>query len=697
MRVLDLFPIGGLFDELYSPEPSALNEMELEYSGRSSLRRASSLFWARHFAEASVENLIKMLAQKFSSNPTDNPVWRAILAAPETFVRCVAAAPYKLIDVSAGPKAMFSALETLTVLCELYSLLRYAPHKLTIQEGFITPDFSASRLLECACSETDNPYLSFILAECVSVFNDAKPDLVWMLGRPRLSTVTSAWELRKLCPNTHISIAAHSSEYYSLNKITKWLSRNEALFSLVDSVVLDDTKSTQDLLYAALSRRDSLSTVPNILYKESDGRVVQTSYSRLVAVSKPEILRRPVCTSAGTAAVQPHEIANVRLWPDSICFWNKCTFCGINKKYQIARDSGFKDIDAKIDEICAMIDSGINYFWLTDEAIPADRLVSIANGILARQKAVVWQARSRIDPRLDGTAFELLARAGLRELRLGLESACPRVLSLMEKFDASVTFQLVEKIVADAHRHGVSVHFPMIVGFPTETDLERKETYAFLRLLRQKFPSFSFNINLLMLDVSSRLYKKFEDYDITKIFLPCAARDFLGNFAEFETLDCSLRDLVRIDVERINFMRDHLYPWMPKTAKTPAHIFYRLAETSRATLVWKHLTENGDAASVYSDLSNVSGSRWKLDDATVIFDVKHTSWRSERTVGIYNWRTHHVLYGDEITGRFFEALGAGCTIADAIGIVAAAGFAQPDHAWKEVITTAIRTETIKEA
>ena len=53
----------------------------------------------------------------------------------------------------------------------------------------------------------------------------------------------------------------------------------------------------------------------------------------------------------------------------------------------------------------------------------------------------------------------------------------------------------------------------MIVGFPGESKEDRRITYSYLSTLRKRYPSLTFNINILSLDVSSPLFKKWYNYE----------------------------------------------------------------------------------------------------------------------------------------------------------------------------------------
>lgn len=660
MIVQNAYPIAGLYDEMYVPDPTALSEGPLRGDGRESLRRASGLFWSRHLNTTAISELAGLLADSYRGHPPEDALHSAIIAAPAVFVEQSVAAAVRVADIGSGPAATFADIETLGVVCDLYSRLVYQPHKLTLQDGFLVPETSASWLAGATLDHSQNPYLAFILDACLPVIRKVGPDVLWALGPPRLSTLTMAALAKRDAPETHVSIVGHSSEYYSLNKIDRYLRRNTAIFSLVDSIVLDDTSATQDELLECLESGRPLAEVPNLMFMDrASGEIVQTEYRRVRSFPVMDVQRRRE-TSLGLK-IEPSAVANVRLWPGSRCYWDRCAFCGINRKYQVARAQEFGDLDSKVSGLVDIKASGVDYVWLIDEAIPPATLAALAQAMLDRSVDIRWQARSRIDAAFTQETCALLAAAGLREIRLGLETASPRLLRLIDKFPDEFEVETVESVVSAFHDCGVSVHFPMIVGLPTESDAERRDTYDFLAYLKAKYPSFSFNVNVLSLDVSSRMFHDYQDYDICEIRWSTPPHDFLGNYLGWEAPGMNEVVRERIDRDRGEFMRQVLYPWIPRTALTTIPTFYRLAETSRATLAWKSGTVGSRQATPIDSKTVLQRCQ-----NTVVSPVSRETWRGAGVLSVYDWDSHARIECDERAGRMLGLFGTPARVGDVI-------------------------------
>jgi len=88
-----------------------------------------------------------------------------------------------------------------------------------------------------------------------------------------------------------------------------------------------------------------------------------------------------------------------------------------------------------------------------------------------------WTARCRFQAALTSGTLRDARAAGLDQLWMGLESAVPRVRALMDKGVAQDT---VLRNLDDAWRAGVGVRALCMVGFPTETVDEARETIDFI-------------------------------------------------------------------------------------------------------------------------------------------------------------------------------------------------------------------------
>lgn len=662
MRQIFLYPVTGLYNECHDVDFVAMQAAAAPTLGNpQTLRSLNDLWWKRFLDRGSVEQVVSRLHRHLASGLDAPLVFEAVKAAPDLFVDEVVDAPRRLVDLGAGPRSAFQALETLQIFADLHSQLVSRPFELSLQEGYVVNELSSLELVQSALNPALNPYLNFLEETAFPLFEQEVPDLAWLVGRIKLSTFAMAMRIKQLNPACHIAVVGHSSEYYSLNKIAKYLKSNGHLFSVVDSVVLDDFDNTPRLLREALEAGHDLESVPNLMY--TDGRYIQqtgyiTAERKLDADLRVPVPRLEYEDMAAPATV----VAETRLWPAAQCYWNNCNFCAINRRYNTLPKNSFASEDARADLMHRLAQDGIRYLWSVDEAIPPVNLGILADELIARGSPMAWETRSKIDKNFSEDICVRLGKSGLREIRLGLESGNARVLSSMGKYAEGWDLSTVEAIVERFHSAGVSVHFPTIIGYPGETDDERQDTYRFLEYLVEAYPSVTFNINVLGFDVASRLFEEYESFGVTTLRWPVPTKYFLGNLIDWDCAETPF-NYDALDQERNVFMRRVLYPWMPDTARIEPYIFYRLTETSRSTMVWKaQRAERGmwKEPALTADLDqDVATDRCLV----VMGPFSRGRFDDELHYSCYSWMTHQGFECDQFALSVLEALRTPMSIA----------------------------------
>lgn len=410
-----------------------------------------------------------------------------------------------------------------------------------------------------------------------------------------------------------------------MNKIIPLLKDNQNLFKIIDSLILDTFEETEEKLVFSLETNQCIAYVPNILYA-SDEKIIETDFAEPCFSSFFSVYKR-----------MPNEnnihkkVYDIHFDPYIKCHWNKCTFCGINQKYRNKDICYSEDIfKQKVDSINSLYGE-CNYLWFVDEALSPEKLRDLALNFINSGTNYIWQARCRADYALLKNGMpELLAKSGLKELRIGLESASYKILKLMNKFDENFNLSLIESIVSTYEKNGISIHCPMIIGFPEEEDIDRQHTYEFLLKLSKNNPSFTFNLNILNLDVSSELYKKWANFKLNKLEYPCKPQYFLGNSIAW--IDSCEHNKLSTDVNK--FMREVLFPWMPDFSLISPTIFYRLCETSRNILLWKSMNTWHKPQQLFSSEMNL------------ILSKNISVSKDKDRVFFYQWDSHHYLHGN---------------------------------------------------
>lgn len=638
MNYIRILPVGGLFHEFYNPLPNGLSTTALNLNKNE--LDATNLFWTHIFDTKNIERIIDKIVPL-------SPKYIAIVSDADTFIKQIEIAKNSVCNSDVTVKEFFCYLETFSIVCKIYSEYVFNPHRLTIQNGFEVNNYSASQIYHDCLDNQKNPYLNFIRQYVLPQIRKSSVPVVFIDGAPTFYNMAICRLIKKEFSNIHICISRHSSEYYSLNKLELYLTQNEYLFKMVDSVILEYFDETEKQLLSVLENGGDLSTVSNLIYKNED-KIFVTPYK----------LNKQNYTPVIESQYSSSELVNVHLQPYNMCYWNKCTFCGINKKYHFNNDNAVQNaLEISLNYLKEHLPKGIKYIWFIDEAIHPQKLKYIADFFIQNNIDIIWQVRCRVEKSLlDKNLIEQLQKSGLKELRLGLESASLNILKAMNKFDEDFSFEIVEKICAAYSDAGISIHFPMIIGFPGENSYERKKTYDYLHYLCEKYPFVSFNLNVFNLDISSHIFCYPDRYEIKEIYYPCPLQDFLGNILQWDRGHDLEKQLF---VERDQYMREILYPWMPADACLKPHIFYRLSETVRHTLRWKF---QGNSTIPVTDASSINPqTELSIPSALVYgFDTKHNVYI------IYNWQTHHYMIGNEHLIFIFDFFKMAHTISDAI-------------------------------
>lgn len=621
LKHIYVYPISGLYNELYNPSP---DEMKNSLHIKDNCINPNGLFWHRIFSPQSLMTLIEQLELYAKTKNQISPQFMAVLSNKQKFINNVQKSLVQVCEQGQTLQSLFKNIETLNIAVELYNTFDCCDIKLSLQDGYLCEDQNYKTINDTCLIKRYNPYLEIIYKHIVPTIIEENPDIVFLVGKINCFTISIAKLLKTKNPKIKICISRHSSEYYSLSKISNYLLMNDLLFSDIDYIILEQFFNTETLLINAIEQKQCIKLVPNLIYKEQDSVVKQTAVCSKYDYKHCEYILRP--TNSYNFEIAPYEVADVYFAPYSKCYWNKCTFCGINQKYlHDYEELNINDYEQMADKLIEKLPQ-IKYFWFIDEALTTTQLLAIASSFIKSGKEIFWQARTRIDAKLlSKELIKALKNSGLIELRLGLESASYSVLQKMNKFDDSFSLELVNEIVKEYSENNISIHFPIIVGFPGETDYDRKLTYDFLREIKSKYPLISFNINILNLDISSTLFRKWYNYEISSVGLPCNPKYFIGNIAKYSSVVQSESD---IEKERNIFMREQLYPWYPIYSLTKPTVFYRLSESSRNTLTVKS-RKNVE--------KNQSKSLLYILDSEIVF------YHFDKSFLVYNFSTHHYM------------------------------------------------------
>lgn len=182
---------------------------------------------------------------------------------------------------------------------------------------------------------------------------------------------------------------------------------------------------------------------------------------------------------------------------------DRCTFCS---EWVFWRRIRILEPEQAVEQLAQMQKRyGFSEVLFTDSLLNGSvkRLRAFAEGVLARNLKFEWGGFMRAQT--DSDTLELLKRAGLRWVNVGVESMSDATLTLMNK-------RRTEADNLDALRmfleHGIVVQSGLIPGFPGDSRERFLYTIRQLRTLKQRFPSLlSFTNEPFTVSPAQAIYK----------------------------------------------------------------------------------------------------------------------------------------------------------------------------------------------
>jgi len=158
------------------------------------------------------------------------------------------------------------------------------------------------------------------------------------------------------------------------------------------------------------------------------------------------------------------------------CHWGRCRYCNISA--QTSSSYRVRPIELALADIrAAMAETGSNWFDFPVDSFRPDHLHQLARALIDNKLEVRWAAEVLMDRGLTTEVIGDLARSGCRCLRFGMESASDEVLVSMSKPRLP---GLALRILGDCRQAGIRTGAMLILGYPTETQRQRTETFEFL-------------------------------------------------------------------------------------------------------------------------------------------------------------------------------------------------------------------------
>lgn len=156
-----------------------------------------------------------------------------------------------------------------------------------------------------------------------------------------------------------------------------------------------------------------------------------------------------------------------------------CSFCNQRSIYKGFR---YKSAETVFCELRHLKNKyGVSFFFFTENLVNGnlEELEKLCDIIIKNRLSVKWRGNAIIREDMDFKLLKKMAKAGCEGLRYGVESGSQDILNGMNK---PQSIEVIERVLRDTHRAGITVRTNFIVGLPTET---RGDFHATLRFIRK--------------------------------------------------------------------------------------------------------------------------------------------------------------------------------------------------------------------
>lgn len=397
------------------------------------------------------------------------------------------------------------------------------PTRITVVDNQFSYSIYSSRdILKAIHDEEQNPYLDLYRQHFLSSIIDDNPGLIGVsitATSQIIPGLTLCRLIKEANPDIHVTVGGSI-----FTRLVDNLRRCDRLFQVTDDFIVFEGEKALLELVNQLEGKKNFAKVPNLIYREN-GKVIvnQPFYSENLAEHPaPNYDGFPLDRYLAPKTVLPVQFSRG-------CYYKDCAFCALTLDHQNFRQ---KDPIKVVDELEALSQTyDTPFFFFTDECLALSPTRRLCKEILKRQCDFQWTAELRFEKNLSRELLALMRDAGCHKIVFGLETYNKRMMDFMQK---GITQENVDRICSDCVDLGIGVHCYVIVGFPTETEDEARETMNFVLDNTKLNSSYGFSCQPCLFDLEKEapIMNDPGGYGIQRIMRPAAEDLSLGFFYE---------------------------------------------------------------------------------------------------------------------------------------------------------------------
>ena len=417
-----------------------------------------------------------------------------------------------------------------------------------------------------------DPFDSYLMDDLVPRLRRAKVDAIGLsvcFPGQLVPAYSFALKLKRAFPDVHLVAGGPAITQVLLRLQGPAL--RQALGSF-DSAVVFEGEHTLLALCRALAEGHGgargLAGIPNLVLPDSStgaGFLPGPPTVDLRALPVPDFDGLPLDRYLSPHLVLPYD-------PTRGCYWGKCAFCHYGLTATGTARYRERAVDTVVDHLRALsVRYGTKYFYLSQDSVAPKTLGRLADALAESGLDLRWGTDLRPEAGLTPGLCAKLRRGGAVACSLGVESASPRVLQLIDK---GIAPKVVGQAVRNLASAGIAAELMCFTDFPTETYAEAMETLGFLE---ENHPHIAaFIVGQFDLTHGSRVAREPERFGLREIW--SVQGDALGTALFFTERKASKRDRDRARLEQaLERLAHHWllrsYPWAGSLS-TAHTIFY---------------------------------------------------------------------------------------------------------------------------
>ncbi|MEL6903837.1 MAG: radical SAM protein [Planctomycetota bacterium] len=377
------------------------------------------------------------------------------------------------------------------------------PHNFTM--GYSND--SSDQVLAATLDEEQNPFIAFYRDEILPRLVVRRPRVLGLsvlYGSQLVPALTLGRLVKEALPDCHVTMGGGYLAYIGAKVMAA-----PGLARCFDSMVFHEGERPLEALCRAVERGDEdLSEIGSLAWwdrRSGEALAVRNLPAhpiKLDAAPPPSFDGLPFEKYFSPELVIPYDV-------NRGCYYGECTFCTL----PTVIGPGYRTRSAETiaNDVVRLRDAyGTTHFNFITDCMPPGMIKDLPDELIARDAGITWWADARIEPKAyteEGAAR--LYESGCRKLLFGFESAVKRILKMMSK---GQSLKSVRQVAENCAAADISVTFYAMVGFPTETRDEARETLRYIEENRDVVREVS--LQTFHIDEVAKTYRQPDEFGI---------------------------------------------------------------------------------------------------------------------------------------------------------------------------------------